>query len=104
MGKGRVQMTVSPPRPAVGIGYRSAIAEWTRANLDRFDVLEITVDHCIYGGRSVTSKIFDLVDRIPLTAHGVGLSIGTDQPLDLAYLDRVAALVERLKAPAFSEH
>jgi hypothetical protein len=25
---------------AVGIGYRSAIAEWTRANLDRFDQLE----------------------------------------------------------------
>jgi uncharacterized protein len=97
-------MTASPPRPAVGIGYRSAIAEWTRANLDRFDVLEITVDHCIFGGRTISSEIFGLVDRIPLTAHGVGLSIGTDQPLDLAYLDRVAALVERLKAPAFSEH
>ena len=33
------------PNPAIGIGYRSALAEWTRANLARFDVLEITVDH-----------------------------------------------------------
>jgi uncharacterized protein len=97
-------MTKSRSRPAVGIGYREAIGDWTCENLARFDVLEITVDHCIFGGRATQAAIFDLVDRIPLTAHGVGLSIGTDEPLDLAYLDRVAAVVERLKAPAYSEH
>jgi uncharacterized protein (UPF0276 family) len=91
-------------QPAVGIGYRSAIAQWTRANLHRFDVLEVTVDHYIHGGQAQRQDILDLVDRIPLTAHGVGLSIGTDVPLDLAYLDEVASIVERLKAPAYSEH
>jgi uncharacterized protein len=91
-------------RPAIGIGYRAPISKWTRDNLARFDVLEITVDHCLNGGKALRSEIFDLVDRIPLTAHGIGLSIGTDEPLDLAYLDRVAAVVERLKAPAYSEH
>jgi len=89
---------------AVGIGYRAAIGAWTRANLDRFDVLQVTVDHCIHGGNIQRSAIYDLVGRIPLTAHGVGLSIGTDAPLDLAYLDETAAVVERLKAPAYSEH
>jgi uncharacterized protein len=88
----------------VGIGYRAAIDQWTRDNLERFEVLEITVDHCIYGGKRQQSAIFDLVGRVPLTAHGVGLSIGTDVPLDLGYLDQVAAVVERLKAPAYSEH
>jgi len=90
--------------PAVGIGYREVIGDWTRANLDRFDVLEITVDHCIYAGEAQRAAIFDLVGRVPLTAHGIGLSIGTDVPLDLAYLDRVAAIVARLEAPAYSEH
>jgi uncharacterized protein (UPF0276 family) len=90
--------------PAVGIGFRAPIADWTRANLGRFDVLEVTVDHCLYGGRALRSAVFDLVGRVPLTAHGIGLSIGTDVPLDLAYLDEVAALVDRLGAPAFSEH
>jgi uncharacterized protein len=97
-------MTACGAGPAVGIGYRAAIADWTRENLDRFDVLEITVDHCISTSKTARARIFDLVGRIPLTAHGVGLSLGTDVPLDLAYLDRVAAVVDRLGAPAYSEH
>jgi len=98
------KMTMGAPCPAIGIGYRAPIDTWTRRNLARFDVIEVTVDHCLFAGAATREAIFDLVDRIPLTAHGVGLSIGTDEPLDLAYLDRVAAVVERLKAPAYSEH
>lgn len=92
------------PITAVGVGYRAVIDRWTRDNLDCFDVLEITVDHCIGGSRTARSAMFDLVGRIPLTAHGVGLSLGTDASLDLTYLDRVAEVVERLGAPAYSEH
>lgn len=92
------------PCPAVGIGYRHVIHEWTCQNLALFDVLEVTVDHCLAGGARMQAAIFDLADRIPVTAHGIGLSIGTDVPLDLAYLDQVAAVVERIKAPAYSEH
>jgi len=92
------------PPVAIGIGYRETIHDWTCENLGSFDALEITVDHCIHGSKRQQAAIFDLVGRIPLTAHGVGLSIGTDEPLDLAYLDKVAAVVERLQAPAYSEH
>jgi hypothetical protein len=67
-------------------------------------VLEITLDHCMAGSEASRAAIFDLVGQIPLTAHGIGLSIGTDAPLDLAYVDEIAALVDRLKAPAYSEH
>jgi uncharacterized protein len=98
------KMTMGAPCPAIGIGYRAPIDTWTRRNLARFDVIEVTVDHCLFAGAATREAIFDLVGRIPLTAHGVGLSIGTDEPLDLAYLDRVAQVVERLKAPAYSEH
>jgi uncharacterized protein len=91
-------------RAAVGIGYRHVIHEWTSDNLARFDVLEITVDHCLAGSPRRREAIFEFVGRIRLTAHGIGLSIGTDVPLDLGYLDQVAAIVERLEAPAYSEH
>jgi uncharacterized protein len=98
------QITATKPIPAVGLGYRAPIGNWTRENLEHFEVLEITVDHCIFGSESATSAIFDLVGSVPLLAHGVGLSIGTDVPLDLAYLDKVAVVVDGLRAPAYSEH
>jgi uncharacterized protein len=94
----------APPHPAIGIGYRWDIDDWIRANLSHFDLLEITLDHCILGCEASHAAIFDLVGKIPLTAHGIGLSIGTDAPLDLAYVDRIAAIVDRLRAPAYSEH
>jgi uncharacterized protein (UPF0276 family) len=101
---GLVSLTAKPTCPAVGIGYRPNIEEWTRANLAKFDVLEVTLDHCLADSEGLRAAIFDLVGRIPLTAHGIGLSIGTDVPLDLAYLDQIAALLDRLDAPAYSEH
>jgi uncharacterized protein (UPF0276 family) len=92
------------PTPTVGVGYRWTIDKWIRDNLDRFEVIEVTVDHYIYGRQATRAAIHDLVGRVPLTAHGVGLSIGTDEPLDPNYLDSVAAVVERLNASAYSEH
>ena len=56
------------------------------------------------GSEAARAAIFDLVGKIPLTAHGIGLSIGTDVPLDLAYVDEVSAIVDHLQAPAYSEH
>ena len=88
----------------IGVGFRFAMADWLRNNMSLFDAFEITVDHCRAVSSSKRDEIFDLVGRIPLTAHGVGLSLGTDVALDLAYLDEVAAVVERLKAPHYSEH
>jgi uncharacterized protein len=99
-----MQKMFGPSAALVGIGYRSEIDEWTRANISHFDLLEVTVDHCIHGGAAQCAEIFNLVGHIPLNAHGIGLSIGTDVPLDLDYLDRVATIIEQLRAPAYSEH
>jgi uncharacterized protein (UPF0276 family) len=103
-GHGRAARKGSVLDPAVGIGFRAEIRDWTLDHLDQFDVLEVTVDHCIFGRPSVRDTLFGLAHEIPISAHGVGLSIGTDVPLDMEYLDRVADIVARLKSPSFSEH
>lgn len=43
-------------------------------------------------------------DRYPLSLHGVGLSIGADQPLDRDHLRRLAGLLSRYEPALFSEH
>ena len=88
----------------VGIGFRAPIARWTLAYLHRFDVLEITVDHYIRGGERVRRAIGNLVGRVPLVLHGVGLSIGTDVPLDDDYVDEVAGAIDDLEPLSYSEH
>lgn len=94
----------SSKSPSVGLGFRIPIARWTLANLDQFDVLEVTVDHYIRGGESARKAIRNLVGRIPLVLHDVGLSLGTDVSLDEEYLDNVAGAIEDLKTPSYSEH
>ena len=95
---------VTAAKPSIGIGYRHALDAWTHKNLDRFDTLEVIVDHCIYGSPARRDGIFDLASEIPVVAHGIGLSIGTDVPLDLSYLNEVARTIERLGAGSYSEH
>lgn len=43
-------------------------------------------------------------EHYPITVHGVGLSIGGDQPLDSSHLERVAQLVKWSRPILFSEH
>ena len=42
--------------------------------------------------------------RLPLSLHGVGLSIGSDRPLDYRHVARLRRLVDRFEPAAFSEH
>jgi uncharacterized protein (UPF0276 family) len=42
--------------------------------------------------------------RYPLSVHGVGLSIGGDQPLDKTHLDLLTKLIQRYEPESFSEH
>src|SRR4051794_26756566 len=42
-------------------------------------------------------------DHYPLSLHGVGLSIGGDEPLDRAHLARLKRLIGRYRPSAFSE-
>lgn len=92
------------PAPLVGIGYRHPIGDWICAHLDRFDVIEVTVDHYIHGGSQIRSALESLARRIPIVAHGVGLSLGTDAPLDEAYVREIAHVLRLLRAPRYSEH
>lgn len=90
--------------PRVGIGYRYEIHDWIVSNLDRFDVLEITIDHFLNGGAARRAAIIQLARRIPLVAHGVGLSVGTAVVPDSAYLKSVAAALAALGIESYSEH
>ena len=55
------------------------------------------------GGRPL-AKLMAIRARYPMVMHGVSLSIGSTDPLDMDYLARLKALAERVEPAIISDH
>jgi len=70
-------------------------------SLDWFEV--ISENFMVEGGRPL-DVLTRLRERYPVVLHGVSLSIGSTDPLDEGYLDRLAALAARFEPAWVSDH
>lgn len=68
------------------------------------DFLEVHAENYLVPGGPRLRRLERLRERLPLSIHGVGLSIGGPGPLDEAHLDGLARLIERFQPRWFSEH
>src|SRR6266571_5360282 len=58
-----------------------------------------------YMGGGEPSRCLDAVRRdYPISLHGVGLSLGSAEGLDLAHLERIRLVAERVEPALVSEH
>ena len=87
-----------------GIGLRSCHYNdiiMTRPPIDFFEIL--TEDFMINGG----APLYDL-DKIcelyPVVMHGVSLSVGSVDPLDWRYLEKLKRLMKRIQPSWVSDH
>jgi uncharacterized protein (UPF0276 family) len=65
--------------------------------------LEVHAENYMGGGPA--GRALERIRRdYPISIHGVGLSLGTAEGLDLGHLERLAALVERFEPGLVSEH
>lgn len=101
-----LERSVSTARPisGVGIGLRSrhyVEIETTRPPVPWLEVL--SDNYLMPGGRHLAH--LDAVRAwYPLVLHGVGMSLGSTDPLDLAYLGRLKGLVRRVEPAWISDH
>jgi uncharacterized protein len=94
---------VSLPRRA-GLGLKP---QHFREVLDtRPDIgfFEVHAENYMVDGGPFHHFLGRIREHYPLSLHGVGLSIGGEQPLDELHLDRLAALIGRCEPASFSEH
>lgn len=66
--------------------------------------LEIHAENYLVDGGPLHHALTRVRERHALSIHGVGLSIGGEEPLDPDHLDRLAALLARYQPAVFSEH
>jgi uncharacterized protein (UPF0276 family) len=65
---------------------------------------EVHAENYMGAGGEPHAQLGALCERYALSLHGVGLSIGSMQPLDRAHLERVKLLCDRYQPASFSEH
>lgn len=65
---------------------------------------EVHAENYLGAGGAPLHYLQKIRENYPLSVHGVGLSIGSPDGLDINHLKRVAALVERFEPESFSEH
>jgi uncharacterized protein len=92
------------PHLGFGLGLRPQHYETILAGKPPIDWFEvITENYLVQGGKPIY-----YLDRIrtnyPMVMHGVSLSIGSTDPLDLDYLKQVKALAERVEPAWISDH
>jgi uncharacterized protein len=92
------------PRLGVGVSYRAAWGRDVLDRRDRLDCLEIIAEHYVDPTPRTERELAELAAAFPIVPHGIGLSFGTDAPLDAEHLRKVARLVERVEPPWFTEH
>lgn len=66
--------------------------------------LEIHAENYMGEGGRPLAQLRHLAERFAISVHGVGLSIGGEEPLDSEHLNRLKHLVSWLNPASFSEH
>ncbi|NBE92324.1 DUF692 domain-containing protein [Nonomuraea sp. KC401] len=84
----------------MGLGYRRSMHGPILASAAEIDWLEIFTDDYLQD----KGELDQLKEKFVLVPHGVKMSIGSDSPLDLAYVEAVARLADFVDAPWVSDH
>jgi uncharacterized protein (UPF0276 family) len=92
------------PLRGSGIGLRGAHLAAILANPPELGWLELVTDNYLGLPEADLEALDRLRARYPVVLHGVGLSIGSTDPLNQTYLAGVRRLADRLDAALVSEH
>ena len=93
------------PRICAGLGLRRPLLDQLiEAPPGAFDFLECAPDNWIGVGGMLAEKLQSLSSRHPLSCHGLSLSLGGPDPLDMAFLRQTRDFLDRHGAVLYSEH
>ena len=87
-----------------GVGYKAQHLSDILADPGPVAWLEIHAENYMGDGGPALAQLRRLREDFPISCHGVGLSIGSEGPLDADHLARLKKLVDWLEPASFSEH
>ncbi len=90
--------------PEAGVGYKPRHLEGILAAPGRVCWVEVHAENYMVDGGPAVDGLRRIAERFPVSCHGVGLSIGSEGPLNAEHLERLARLVSWLRPASVSEH
>lgn len=88
-----------------GLGLRRGLVDPLLAMRDgAVDFLECAPDNWVGVGGRYGEALAELSARFPLTCHGLSLSLGGPEPLDIDWLVRTRQFLDTHKVALYSEH
>lgn len=93
-----------PIPPVPGIGLRAPHYLELMETQPTIGWLEVHSENYFNAGGKPLQYLESLREHYPLSLHGVGLSLGSVDPIDNAHLQRLKALIDRFEPGLVSEH
>jgi uncharacterized protein (UPF0276 family) len=87
-----------------GLGLRAQHYEHILQNKPAIDWFEIITENYIDTHKGYWDFLSELRETYPIAMHGVSLSIGSTDELNLEYLNKIKKLAEHIKAEWISDH
>jgi uncharacterized protein len=101
----------TPPRPrfdfanlGLGVGLRTVHFAHILEKQPAVDWFEIISENFMDTGGRPMHVLDRVAERYPIVMHGVSMSIGSTDPLDRDYLEKLGALARRVRAHWVSDH
>ncbi len=92
------------PHLGLGVGLRSAHYSHILEHQPDVDWFEIISENYMDSGGRPRYVLEQIANRYPIVMHGVSLSIGSTDPLNIDYLDKLKALANVVNARWISDH
>jgi uncharacterized protein len=92
------------PDLGLGVGLRTAHFRHITSKWPAMDWFEIVSENFIDTGGRPMYFLDQIAERYPIVMHGVSLSVGSTDPIDFGFLDKLKALAKRVKARWLGDH
>jgi len=92
------------PELGIGVGLRTVHYSHVLSEHPAVAWFEVISENYLETAGRPLHILDQVVERYPVVMHGVSLSIGSTDPLNIAHLDGLKMLAERTRAPWVSDH
>lgn len=89
----------------VGLGYRREMVSMNKEILSaNIDYVEVAPENWMRMNSLYQKPLKELTENIPLSTHGLSLSLGSPDPLDIEFVKNVKSFLDAYNVESYSEH